>query len=84
MPSTPITSCEVEVNGQWQLIDQLRQHLLLTAKLRCPSCMGEMRVVGAFTSTGRPHARHVQRNNGCRLSGYRFDGDSRPHPNALT
>jgi hypothetical protein len=60
------------------VMDALR---LRDETFRCPECHGKA-VPHAASPSQEAHGEHTQRNSGC-SSGDCFDGNSRPHPNAL-
>ncbi len=77
-------ACEIFGFGKWQGIDlSYALRMPKGREKRCPECFGQVRAHSAASNGMKAHMEHNSRHAGC-SRGDCFDGNSRPHPNALT
>ena len=76
-------ACEVFAHGAWTGIN-----IALALKMprgrtkRCPECHGPVRAHSAGVNGMKAHMEHFARHSGC-SRGDCFDGNARPHPDAV-
>lgn len=77
-------TCEVRIDGTWQLMPLIDAHAhQRSAEKRCPVCHGRVHTQGTYSAQGTIVMAHRRTHDGCpRLPRY-FTGEPKPHPQAL-
>lgn len=77
-------AAELHANRTWNPISiAVALSMPRSRRMRCPECHGRVRAHREGTTGQRAHMEHYERHTGC-SRGDCFDGNSRPHPRALT
>ena len=77
-------TCEVLVDGAWQLMPLTEAHTYhRSAEKRCPVCHGRVNTQGSYTAQGTIAMAHRRTHDGCPRLPRQYTGTPKPHPQAL-
>ncbi|MCJ2132513.1 hypothetical protein MKK69_00240 [Methylobacterium sp. J-026] len=77
-------SCEVRIDGAWQLVPLAEAHARhRSAEKRCPVCHGQVRTQGSYSAQGTIAMTHQRVHDGCPRIPRSYAGMPKRHPQAL-
>ena len=77
-------TCEVRIEGAWQLMPLVEAHVHHSAaEKRCPVCHGRVHTQGSYSAQGTVAMAHQRVHDGCPRIPKRYAGMLKLHPLAV-